>query len=219
MRKEKQMDRQTQEELYREYADTIAEENGDLYGTERFRKLLSASSVFEVVDKLKSYEEALLKRAMKEVRSSKEWKALEVEDTVGNTVGVRRHMYAGELLEHYKSKIQRSYKAEQWHLEHMNKCDTEIATLNSWRSNSKAKKNRLKHWMGVKLKHDIKLREYVAKSHRYEMLIYKWQSICELLKEATVAKDIAREKSGNGNQYGFNPYMRSRETAIDMFMD
>ena len=213
------MDIQTQEELYQEYADTMAEENGDLYGTERFRKLLLASPVFKSVDKLKAYEETLLKRAMKEVQQSKVWQALEAEDRTGNTIGARRHMCAGELLERYKGKIQSAYHAEQWHRERIKQCDTEIAALNTWQSDSKSKKNKLTHWTRIKIMHDNKMQEHIAKSHRYEKLIYKWKSICELLKEADIAKDIAREKQGYGNEYGFNPNMQSRETATDMFND
>lgn len=213
------MNEQPQEELYQEYADTMAEENGDLYGTERFRKLLESSPVFEKIDILAAYEPILLKRAMQEARTQKEWQILEVDNMYKTTNGTRRHMSAGELLERYKSKIQRSYRAEKWHSERIKECETEISKLKTWQSDSKCKQNKLKHWTNKMTMHDIQLHKHLVQSHRYEGLIYKWHSICEQIRLADIAKQIAEEKRGNGNQYGFNPNMRLRETATDIFTD
>lgn len=57
---------------YQEYADMIAEENGDYYNTESFARHLANSPVWETVDKLSGYEEKLLKRALQELRTKKE---------------------------------------------------------------------------------------------------------------------------------------------------
>ena len=61
-------------DMYQEYADEIAIEHGDYYNTERFRKHLENSPVFEIVDKLSEYEDKLLKQALEELKTRKNGK-------------------------------------------------------------------------------------------------------------------------------------------------
>ena len=206
-------------ELYQEYADMMAEENGDYYNTEAFAKHLANSPVWETVDKLAGYEEKLLQRALQEIKTKKEWQDLEAEDMRPKAIGVRPHTSAFELLDRYKNKIQRTYKAEDWFKDKIDECDRVIAETNTWKTNSKRKANKLKHWRGKRVDFDKKYREYTEESNRYERLIYKWASICEQIKQADIAKEIANEKRGYGNQYGYNPFMQSRETASGIFED
>lgn len=57
------------------------------------------------------------------------------------------------------------------------------------------------------------------KTDRYERLIYKWLGICEIIHQADIAHEIAVERKGMGNKYGFNPNMQSRDTATGVFED
>lgn len=206
-------------DLYQEYADMMAEENGDYYNTEAFAKHLANSPVWETVDKLAGYEEKLLQRALQEIKTKKEWQDLEAEDMRPKAIGVRPHTSAFELLDRYKNRIQRTYRVEEWFLKKIAECDKVIAETNTWRTNSKRKINKLKHWRSERVKFDKKYWAYVDKSNRYERLIYKWASICEQIKQADIAKEIQEERKGNGNKYGYNPFMQSRETATDIFTE
>lgn len=206
-------------DTYQEYADEIAIEHGDYYNTERFRKHLENSPVFEIVDKLSEYEDKLLKRALEELKSKKEWQDLEADDMRHKATGIMPQMSAFELLERYQNKIQRTYKAENWFKDKIDECDRVIAETNTWKTNNKRKANKLKHWRGKRAEFDKKYREYTDESNRYERLIYKWASICEQIKQADIAKEIANEKRGYGNRYGYNPFMQSRETACGIFED
>jgi len=206
-------------DMYQEYADEIAIEHGDYYNTEKFRKHLANSPVFEIVDKLSEYEEKLLKRALEELKTKKEWQDLEADDMRHKATGVMPQMSAFELLERYQNKIQRTYRAEEWFKNQIAECDRVIAETNTWRTNSKRKANKLKHWRGERVKFDKRYREYIEESNRYERLIYKWAGICEQIKQADIAKEIREEKQGYGNKYGYNPFMRSRENATGVFED
>lgn len=208
-----------QNEIYQEYADAEAERNGDLYGTEKFRKILAASPVFHFTDPLADYEKRLLERALAELRTSEEWRALEAEDIRWGSPWPMRHMCASELLDRYLQKIQQHYLAEAWHREQIAKCDAKIAELEAWPTQSISKFNRLKHWRERRLVSDMALRRHIDAGHRYERLINKWRGIVYKLHEADIAKEIAAEKRGIGNRYGFNPNMQSRETATEMFED
>lgn len=205
--------------IYQEYADEIAIEHGDYYNTETFRKHLENSPVFEIVDKLSEYEEKLLNRALEELKTKKEWQDLEADDIRHKATGVMPQTSAFELLERYQNKIQRTYKTEDWFKDKIDECDIVIAETNTWKTNSKRKTNKLKHWQGERVKFEAKYREHTEKSNRYERLIYKWASICEQIKQADIAKEIQEERKGNGNKYGYNPFMQSRETATGVFED
>ncbi len=204
---------------YQEYADMIAEENGDYYNTESFARHLANSPVWGTVDKLSGYEEKLLKRALQELRTKKEWQDLEADDMRPKAIGIMPQISAFELLERYQNKIQRTYRAEEWFKAKIAECDKVIAETNTWRTNSKRKINKLKHWRSERVKFDKKYWAYIDKSNRYERLIYKWASICEQIKQADIAKEIQEERKGNGNKYGYNPFMQSRETASGLFKD
>ena len=47
----------------------------------------------------------------------------------------------------------------------------------------------------------------------------KWLGVIQKIRIADIAKEIKCERGGNGNKYGFNPNMSSRETATDMFQE
>lgn len=205
--------------IYQEYADEIAIEHGDYYNTETFRKHLENSPVFEIVDKLSEYEEKLLNRALEELKTKKEWQDLEADDIRHKAAGIMYQMSAFELLERYQNKIQRTYRAEEWFKDKIAECDKKIAETSAWNTTCKKKNNILKHWHGERVKFDKRYREYIEESNRYERLIYKWASICEQIKQAAIAKEIKEERKGNGNKYGYNPFMQSRETATGVFED
>lgn len=206
-------------DLYQEYADQIAEENGDLYGTNKFQTILANSSTFQIVDRLAEYEEKLLNRALKELKNKQEWQDLEADDIRAKTTGFMIQMNASELLEHYKGKIQHMYKVEAWFKAKIDECDRVIAETNTWRTQSKRKTNKLKHWRSERARFCCKYKEYIKRSNRYERLIYKWASVCEQIRQADIAKEIEAEKHGIGNKYGFNPFIRSRETVSGIFLD
>lgn len=213
------MDNQDPNKLYQEYADDEAERNGDLYGTERFRQILAASPIFQRKDPLANYEQRLQERALKELRTTKEWHDLEAEDIRHGTFGAMRHMSAGELLDHHNKKIQQCYKAITWHQNKITECDNKIAELNTWATDCKAKANRLQHWRNRRIKFDIAIQKHTDLAHRHERLINKWRGIVHQLHEAYFAKEIAAEKRGFRKRYGFNPNMQSRGTATDIFED
>lgn len=204
---------------YTEYANMMAKENGDYYNTKAFQQHLANSPVFETIDKLSAYEEILLKRALKELKNKREWQDLEADDIRTKATGFITQMSASELLDRYKTKIQHTYRAEEWFKDKLDKCDKVIAETNTWQTNSKRKTNKLNHWRKERVIFDCKYWEYVNKSHRYEKLIYKWAGICDQVKQAAIAKEIALELKGEGNKYGFNPNMQSRETATGIFTD
>lgn len=206
-------------DAYNEYADMMAAEKGDYYNTTAFKEHLLNCPVWEILDKLTGYEEKLLNRALKELRDKKEWQDLEADDMRTKATGVMTQMSAFALVDRYKNKIQHSYKAEAWFKEKIDECDKVIAEVNTWKTDSKRKTNKLKHWRDKRVFFDYKYFEYIKKSNRYEQLIYKWKSICEQIKQADIAKEIALEKRGIGNKYGYNPSMQSRETATNVFTD
>lgn len=219
MRKGQNMKAMNQEQLYQEYADCMAVENGDYYNTECFRKILEKSPIFTLIDRLAGYENQILNRAMKELKHRQDWQNLEAEYTCHSAHGVPRHTSAAELLERYKVKIQRCYRAIDRHLLELHKCDVKIAELNQWPGDCKSKRNRLIHWRGQRVIHDNKCEEYTRKANKYEKLLYKWMGICEQLRLAYINKEIELERNGDGNLYGFNSNMQSRETAAEMFTE
>lgn len=207
------------QDLYKEYADMMAAENGDYYNTEEFGKKLANSPVFKIIDKLEGYEEKLLNRALKELKTKKEWQDLEADDIRVKATGIMNQMSAFELLERYKDKIQRSYKSEAWFKTRLDECDKVIEATRAWRHDTKKKANILKHWRSERVRFDLGYWRAIRKSNRYERLINKWSSICYQIELADIAKEIESEKRGIGNKYGFNPTMQSRATAIDVFVD
>lgn len=98
-------------------------------------------------------------------------------------------------------------------------CDAKIAELHRWDSTSKRKTNMLKHWHERRIMCNASYQTQVLKSHRYERLIYKWMGICEMIHQADTAREIAAERKGIGNKYGFNPNMKSRAAATGIFED
>lgn len=206
-------------DLYQEYADMMALENGDYYNTEEFGKQLAKSPVWKTMDKLAAYEEKLLKRALKELKTKQEWRDLEADNIRVKATGAMNQMSAFALLDRYKDKIQHTYKSEAWFKAKMDECDKVIAETNAWKTDSKKKFNILKHWRNERVRFKLGYWRAIQKSNRYERLIRKWESICYQIELADIAKEIEAEKRGIGNKYGYNPFMQSRETAIGIFED
>lgn len=213
------MDKTDFENQYREYADQRAIENGDFYNTSAFERHLARSPVFESIDQLKQYNFRLLKRALDELKTRPEWQNAEAYDIRPTAYGAIRHMGAMELLDRYQAKIQASYRAEQWYLTRLSECDAKIAELGTWHTTAKSKDRRLKHWCERRVMFELKYAIQVKKTDRYERLIYKWMGICEMIHHADIAREISAERNCQGNKYGFNPNMQSRETATGIFTD
>lgn len=205
--------------LYQEYADQCAVENGDLYNTDVFGRHLARSSVFEPIDKLRKYEQRILVHALADLKNRQEWRDLEADDIRHGTAPGMRHMGATSLLERYRAKIQSAYRAEQWYLAKIAECDAKIAEIKTRKTENKSKANRLSHWTGRHVMLEMCYAAQIKKTDRYERLIYKWMGICEMIHQADIAKEIATERAGHGNKYGFNPNMQSRETATGIFED
>lgn len=213
------MNTQDQNELYQEYADQCAVENGDLYNTSAFERLLAHSPVFEPLDKLKHYEQRILAHALADLKNRQEWRDLEADDIRHNTTLGMRHMDAMSLLERYQAKIQSAYRAEQWYLAQIAECNTKITEIKTWQTGNKSKSNRLSHWTGRRVMLETGYAIQTQKTNRYERLIYKWLGICDIIRQADIAKEITAERKGIGNKYGFNPNMQSRATATGIFED
>lgn len=213
------MDKTDFETQYQEYADQRAIENGDLYNTNAFERLLKRCPVFEPIDKLKQYEQRILTHALINLKHRQEWQDLEADDIRHNTTPGMYHMDATSLLERYQVKIQSSYKAEQWYLAQIAECDAKITEIKTWQTKNKSKANRIKHWTERRIMFESKYAIQTKKTDRYERLIYKWLSICEMIHQADIAREISAERAGHGNKYGFNPNMRSRATATGIFED
>ncbi len=207
------------EKLYQEYADQCAVENGDPYSSDAFGKRLAQSPVWKNVDRLKSYNEQLLAKALKELKSKQEWRDLEADDIRHRATGVMPMMCAYDLIDRYKDKIQHAYRAEDWYLKELAVCDEKIASLEAWQTTDKAKARKLKHWHERMVGLDVKYNLQIRKTHRYEALIKKWRGIAEAIYQADIAREITAERAGHGNKYGFNPNMRSRETATGVYTD
>lgn len=210
---------QDSNELYQEYADQCAIENGDLYNTSAFERILKRSPVFEPIDKLKQYEQRILARALATLKHRQEWRDLEADDIRHNTTPGMRQMDAIPLLERYQAKIQSSYRTEQWYLDKIAECDERITEIKTWKTETKSKANRLNHWTKRRVMLETRYALQTKKTNRYERLIYKWLGICDVIRRADIAREIATERAGNGNKYGFNPNMQSRETATGIFTD
>lgn len=121
-----------------------------------------------------------------------------------------------ELLERYKLKIQNAYRAEIWFTTQLKKCQAKLDELRS-QPQTKSSRNKIKHWTERKITYELGLASQIDKTNRYESLIMKWLGVIQKIRTADVAKEIKYERRGNGNKYGFNPNMASRETATGMF--
>ena len=207
------------QERYQEYADQCAVENGDLYNTSAFGRHLNQSPVWENIDRLKAYNEKLLAKALQDLKQKQEWQDLEADDIRHKASGDMSEMKAFELLDRYIIKIRRSYKAEDWYHKELNACDMQITSLKRWQTTSKSKARRLKHWRERRIMLERGYATQTTKTNRYERLIYKWLGICDVIRQDDIAHEIAAERAGNGNKYGFNPNIQSRETATGIFED
>lgn len=146
--------------LYQEYADQCAVENGDLYNTDVFGRHLARSSVFEPIDKLRKYEQRILVHALADLKNRQEWRDLEADDIRHGTAPGMRHMGATSLLERYRT--------EQWYLAQIAECDAKIAEIKTWKTENKSKANRLSHWTGRHVMLEMCYAAQIKKTDRYE---------------------------------------------------
>lgn len=171
-----------------------------------------------IEDPLSEYDTKITEKALQECKSLPEWKALEANDIRINATGIMKTRSIEELLERYKLKIQHAYRAEIWFTNQLTKCQTKLVELQS-QPQTKSTRNKIKHWTERKLVFELGLASQIDKTHRYERMIMKWLGVIQKIRIADIAKEIKCERWGNGNKYGFNPNMSSRETATDMFQE
>ena len=187
---------------------------------ERFRRehaeRLNEAGRHFIYDPLSEYEKRIAEKALTECKNSNEWRALEADDIRFKATGVMNAMGAEELLYRYKQKIQAAYRAEDWLSKQIQTCDKKLVELSEL-PQTKSVANKIKHWKERKLTYDIGLYEQIQKTNRYERLIMKWLGICQKIQITDVKNEIKRERQGDGNKYGYNPNMASRETATGIF--
>lgn len=188
--------------------------------TERFRREhashLNSLGRHFIHDPLSEYDKKIAEKALADCKSWAEWKALEADDIRIKTTGIMTTMGVEELLERYKLKIQNAYRAEIWFTTQLSKCQAKLDELRS-QPQTKSNRNKIKHWTERKITYELGLASQIDKTNRYESLIMKWLGVIQKIRTADVAKEIKYERRGNGNKYGFNPNMASRETATGMF--
>ncbi len=166
----------------------------------------------------KEYDQKLVEVALANCKSKKEWQDMEADYRAVPDWLVVTQISAQESLEMYLDKINRSYKAENWYMQEIEKCEQAIDKINNDNAISeKSRNNKLNHWQTRKVNYLIKLHVQVVKTKRLEVLVMKWRGVCEKIRVADIAKEIRLEKQGKGNKYGFNPNMRDRASAIDVF--
>lgn len=169
-----------------------------------------------VYDPLSEYDKKIAEKALTDCKSWAEWKALEADDIRFKTTGTMTTISVEELLERYKFKIQQAYRAESWFSTQLAQCQTKLNELHAQPS-TKSTKNKIKHWTERKITYEIGLVSQIEKTNRYERLIMKWLGIIQKIRISDAAREIKYERCGNGNKYGFNPNMASRETATGIF--
>lgn len=188
--------------------------------TERFRRehasRLNSLGRHFIHEPLSEYDKKIAEKALADCKSWAEWKALEADDIRIKTTGIMTTMGVEELLERYKLKIQNAYRAEIWFTTQLKKCQAKLDELRS-QPQTKSSRNKIKHWTERKITYELGLASQIDKTNRYESLIMKWLGVIQKIRTADVAKEIKYERRGNGNKYGFNPNMASRETATGMF--
>lgn len=206
-------------QYYQQYGNQPTEatlkSNLEKFRNEHKAKLNEAGRHF-VYDPIAEYDRQIAERALNECKNSDEWRALEADDIRFKSTGVMSAMSAEELLERYRQKIQQAYRAEAWFSNQIRDCETKLTELKS-QEQTKSVKNKTKHWAERKLTCELGLCEQIQKTNRYERLIMKWLGICQKIQIADVKNEIKRERQGDGNKYGYNPNMASRETATGIF--
>ena len=213
-------------ELYEEYCQSKRHEpnkqtlrNNLLNFQKEYRQHLLGMGKNYMEYRDKAYERQLAKLATERCKSKKEWQDMEADDQRMMATGVMTYKSAQELLERYIDKINLSYKAEQWFMNQIVICDDKLKQISCADIPARKKRNKLNHWQARKTGYVLQLSLQAYKTNRLEALVTKWRGICEKIKTADIAREIAAERAGNGNKYGFNPNMQSRDTATGIFED
>lgn len=167
----------------------------------------------------KEYDQRLAQIALDKCKSRKEWQDMEADYKCVPDWLVITHISAQEALELYNDKVNRSYKAEQWYMSEIRKCEQALLDISQSAESEKRKYNKTEHWQARKQNYLIKLHVQVAKTHKLEALVMKWRGVREKIRIADIAKEIKAERAGKGNKYGFNPNMQDRASATGVFTD
>lgn len=214
-------------EMYQEYChsmqalrfptEQVLKDNLERFRQEHRQKTQESGRHF-INCRHKEYDQKLAKVALANCKSKKEWQDMEADYRRVPDWLVVTHISAQESLELYIGKINRSYRAENWYMAEIKKCEQAIYEINhNTTISQRSKSNRMEHWQTRRANYLIKLHIQVAKTHRLESLVMKWRGVCEKIRLAEIAKEIKAEKRGIGNKYGFNPNMRDRSSATDIF--
>ena len=225
------MTRQMDFEMYQAYCEMIAkprqftpeelEEN-----TEKARRQRKENTLRNYRGLTAESESRLSDIAAANCKSKAEWQAEEVNDIRWCAQGAMLHKRAGELVERYAGRIQGTYRAENWYQAQMDDCEKAIEVLEQKQANrvlrprrAKSIKNKLAHWRARMVELQIGMDKYLRKTERYEHLAMKWRGIIAKIEETEIMQEIAAERRGIGNKYGFHLGAKSRETAEIMFED
>jgi len=215
-------------DLYQEYCTTmqqsaqpsakVLKDNLAKFRLEHYQRTLESGRYF-IDCRHKEYDQKLADIALAQCKSKKEWQDMDADDQQTLATGIMTYRSAQELLDRYIDKINQSYKAEQWYMAEIRKCDNEITKINQLNCSARRKHNKSQHWLNRKTGYLINLHVQTIKTARFEHLINKWRGICEKIRTADISHEIRAERNGCGNKYGFNPNMQDRATATGLFTD
>lgn len=215
-----------QNELYEEYCQSMRptptqqtlQENLSKFRQEYRQRTLESGKHF-IECRHQDYDRKLAEIALDKCKSKKEWQDMEADDQRTKATGHMTELSAEELMERYIDKTNLSYNAEQWFMEQIKLCEKELAYIAITNISERKKHNKITHWQERRTGYLVKLHVQIHKTHRLESFALKWCGIYHKIKLANIAKEIAAERKGVGNKYGFNPNMQSRETATGIFED
>ncbi|MBN1281637.1 MAG: hypothetical protein JW985_01570 [Alphaproteobacteria bacterium] len=183
---------------------------------------------FRPLTKLEMHEIKIAEVAERNCKTKKEWRDAEAEDIRHGTIGNPTEMGAEELLGRYRNKMQMVDRVKLWYSDQIAICESRIIELQEQipilakttrKRAIRGAANKLNHWETRLIGLEYNLMRYEHKSRRYQGLNMKWLGIVIKIEIAAIACQIAEERRGVGNKYGFNPNAKSRETAEIMFVD
>lgn len=220
------MDKTQQNKLYEEYCQSMRpqptketlQRNLAKFKQEHRQATLESGKHF-IEYRHKDYDRKLAENALNQCKSKQEWRDMEADDQRPKATGIMTQRSAEELMERCVNKANISYNAEQWFMNQIKLCEEALAEITDANISERKKHNKIKHWKERRTEYLVKLDVQIHKTHRFEALATKWRGIFEQIKTAAIAREIAAERAGHGNKYGFNPNMQSRATATGIFTD
>lgn len=227
---------QNNQEMWREYLKLensfnakipTPEEMAETLAQERLERKLNTTRHLRTP--LERYEIKIADIAEQNCKTPAQWRNEETNDIIRiNALGSPRHKSVSELLEDYPEKRQRAYKNEKRIIAKIKYYESKIKiheqaikelSNTGFKNRLRSAKNKLEHAKGCKILLEQELSKQSIKTQRYERLFVKWTGIKEKFKLVEIKKEIAAEKAGIGNKYGFNPKAQSRETSEIIFQD